>query len=104
MAEAFDSISQLDESAKIGGPCYFAFHHVASFVSAKPISPNVFDLFDPEGKPAVLRIHLEDSRLNCVSFLELLARVLDAFSPTYVADVDQSFHAFFNLHERAKIG
>src|SRR5215831_9128811 len=68
------------------------------------IIPGVrFKVFDRQRHASVLRIQGSNDGLDLLTFLQHLARMLDATRPRNIRNVNQTIDAVFDLDKRAKV-
>ena len=105
MAQALDTLRNLDKCAELRRPQHLAMDHVAHPVRGEEALPHVgLQLLDAQREAAVLRLDAENNSLHLFALLHHFRRMLDALGPAQVRDVNQTVDAVFNLDEGAKVG
>ena len=105
VAQAFDSVGDLDERAEAGQPQHLALEHIAHAMLFEEALPDIgLQLLHAQRQAAIVRLNGQNNRLDLVALLQHFGRMLDALGPAQVADVDQAVDAVFNLDERAEVG
>ena len=101
MQQPVDPFLDLDKRAVIGQVPYGPLDHTVDRVAFGGIVPRVgLGLFDPQGDLLLLLVDSQDDHFDFVVDLHQFARVADPPGPRHLADVDQSFDPFLELHER----
>ena len=104
MAKTLKIVIELDERAEVGEAGDLAANHVAGLMFGGELLPGVrLEILDGQRQSPVLAVDTGDHRVDLLSFLQDLARVLDATGPGNVRNVNQAINAVFNLDERAEV-
>src|SRR6266702_523351 len=103
--QPLDAGLDLDEGAEVGELRHLPLQLRADRVALGERRPRIgLRLLDAEAEALVLDVDVQHHRLDHVTLLELLARVLDALVPGDVGDVHQAVDALLDLDERAVVG
>ncbi len=103
--QAVDSRFQPDEDAEIRDVAHLALHHAAHGIFQVDGFPGIgLGFFDGQGNPLALHVQFLHQGLHHIAQVEQLGRVADLARPGHFRDVDQPFHAGFQLDEGAIIG
>src|SRR5512138_42131 len=103
--EPLDAGLELDEGAEVGDLRDLALELGADRVALRQRGPRIGrELLDAEAEPLVLDVDVEDDRLDHVTLLELLARVLDPLGPGDVGDVHEPVDPLLDADEDAEVG
>src|SRR5690606_38499528 len=101
--EAREAALHLHEAAEVGyardGPGDLGARRVAVGQAAPRVG---LGLAKAERDALLLRVDLEDHRLDVVALVDDLLGVPDALGPAHLGDVDEAFQAGLDLHERAE--
>src|SRR6266568_3400705 len=103
--QPLDAGLDLDEGAEVGELRHLPLQLRADRVALGERRPRIgLRLLDAEAEALVLDVDVQHHRLDHVTLLELLARVLDALVPGDVGDVHQAVDALLDAHEDAEVG
>ena len=101
--EPLQIVADIRYDSTILEPDYTAVELHAHRMTLGDLEPRIFlRLFEPEGNPLVIRIDVEDEDLDRVALPRHFGRVLYAFGPRHIRDVDQPVDTRLDLHESAK--
>ncbi len=102
MDESVDAILELDERAEGRDLGDLALDDRADGVLRRDLAPRIrLRLLEAERNALLLRVHVEDDRLDLLALLEALRGMVDLARPAHVADVDHAVDALLELDERA---
>src|SRR4051812_42334826 len=88
VAQAFDSLGDLDECSECSYAQDFAMHYIANVVSLEERFPHVrLELFHAQRQTAFVGLDSEDDGFYAIAFFQHLRRMLDPFGPAQVADM-----------------
>ena len=105
MHQPFDSRFDLHEGPEFRDIRHLPLDHLPDFETVMDVIPRVLlDLFDPQGKPLVFLVDVQDNRLHLLSLFVNFRGVLQALNPGNVGDMDQTIDPFIDSDENAKFG
>src|SRR5690606_17476149 len=103
--EALDAFFDLHEHAEVGDARDGAGDFGAWRVPVGQAAPRVgLRLAQAERDALLLRVDLEDHRVDGIAFVDDLLGVTHALGPAHLADVNEAFEAGFDLDERTERG
>src|SRR5271165_1739647 len=103
--QTVDALFDFNEGAEIGELAHASFHYRADVVTRGHSGPGIgFELLDTERDAPVARLDVEHHGLHLIAYLDHFARVLHAPRPGHLGNMDQAFHARFQLDEGSIIG
>ena len=104
--QAFESVLQADEHAKVGELRHGAGHDLARLILVGNVrGPGVLGhLLEPQRDAAAFLVDRQHLALDLLPLLDSLAGVADLARPGHVADVQQAVDAFFDFDEGTVIG
>src|SRR5205085_649301 len=95
----------LDKRSEGGDAQHFSVHNIADAMLGEERLPYIgLELLDAEREAPVIGFNGQHHRLDLVTLLENLRRMLDALGPAHLADVDQALNTLFQLNESSVIG
>src|SRR3989339_192730 len=104
MDKTFDPLFQFDENSEVGDVRYLSSDGSPWRVLGVQFLPGIlFDLFESQRKLFMLDIDVEYHRLDFLSFLEYLGRILHPLFPGNVRHVDQTIDPLFHSYKDTKI-
>src|SRR6266513_924811 len=99
----FDVAAQVHDDALVHQPHHAAAQLLADGVCLADAEPGILlRLFEAQRDPLVLGIDIENQDVNLVALFHDFGRMLHAFRPRHVGDVNQSVDARLQLHECAE--
>src|SRR5476651_1798357 len=102
--QTLDALVELDERAEVGHPDDLALDRVADVAVREEVVPDVGgELLQAERQALVLGVDVQHHRFHDVALLQDLRRVLDAFAPRHVGDVNEAVDLLFHFDERAEL-
>ena len=105
MDQSFNAFLKLDEYAEVGDIGNFTFDNGTGRVVVKCCLPWIwFKLFNAKREPFVFAVNFQNYGLDRITFGIFFRRVLDAFSPGKIRDVNETVNAFFNTDKYTEIG
>src|SRR6187200_1632786 len=103
--QAIDVLFDFDERAELGEVAHLALDLRPDGILLTELVPRVaLDLLQAERDATSRRIDAEHHRLDGVTDVQDLRRMLDALAPRHLADMDQAFDARLQLDERTVVG
>ena len=104
VAEAFDSLGDLDKCAECGDPQDFPVHHVANVMAREERFPDIgLQLLHAQGQTALVRFDGKHNRLHAIAFFQNFRRMFHTLGPAQIADVNQAVDAVFDLDEGSEV-
>src|SRR4051812_4382786 len=89
MAKTFHSRQQLDKDSELSHSANLPGHDIADIMISEECLPCVrLELLDSKRKPPAGCVDIQDHRLDYLSFFHNFGRVLDAYSPRHIGNVD----------------
>ena len=105
VAQAFDSVGDLDKCAEAGQAQHLAVDDIAHAMLLEEGLPDIgLQLLHAQREAAFVGLDRQHDGLHLVALLQDFRRMLDALGPAQVADVDQAVDAVFDLDEGAEVG
>src|SRR5262245_60540786 len=103
MAEAFDSLIQLNENSKRRVADDSAANQVSHVMVREELLPDVrLQLLDSERQPMVVTVDVQNHSFDALALLQNFRRVLDA-ARRDVRHMNEPVDSLFNFNERAEI-
>src|ERR1051326_8030044 len=100
-----DTLFDFDKCAEIRHITDTALHYRADAVALINGGPGIgFELFQPERDAALFGMNLEHHGLYLITGLDHFGGMLHPPGPGHLADMDEAFHACFELDKRSVIG
>ena len=102
--QAVDALLHFHERAEVGEVAHLPGDHRADRISFGDGVPRIlFQRFERQRDAAVGHVDVGDHRVHFAADAEHLRGIAHLLGPRHLGDVDQSFHAFLQLDERAVV-
>src|SRR5271157_4302384 len=105
VAEALDSVGDLDERTKARQAQHLAMDDIAHAMLVEESVPDIgLKLLYAQREPTLVRLDSEHDGLHLVALLQHFRRMLHALGPAQVAHVNQAVDAVLDFDECAEVG
>ena len=105
MHQSVDAAVEPDENTEVGDRLDAADHLITLLVGSRELFPGVgLALFDAQGNPATLLVHVENHHFNLVTELNNLGGMDVFVGPVHLRNVHQALDTLFDLGEASVVG